>query len=206
MLTRSALSLASTCDLSQWAPAGASLPILRAGCGSPPRTLHRVDVATERIWSSSSPWRPADDPYTGSPLEEPIAGHDGPVTSVVFAYLSNGDVRLATAGDDATVQLWNPYSGVSIQAPILGHKNVVSGLAFGKLSGECSRLTSASWDGEVRLWDAATGAGVGPPLTGHDGRVTAVAFGLREDGRIVWPRVATTRRCEFGIRTMGDEA
>ena len=84
--------------------------------------------------------------------------------------------RLASAGHDGTVRLWDPATGAG-QAALTGHTGRVYAVAF---SPDGRRLASAGADGTVRLWDPATGAEQAT-LTGHDGTVHAVAFS--PDGR-----------------------
>ena len=63
--------------------------------------------------------------------------------------------RLASAGDDGTVRLWDPATGAELAA-LTGHDDPVNAVAF---SPDGRRLASAGDDGTVRLWDGkATGA------------------------------------------------
>ena len=59
--------------------------------------------------------------------------------------------RLATAGTDATVRLWNADAGQSFGYPLTGHTGAVFGVVF---SPDGHRLASAGWDATVRLWPA----------------------------------------------------
>ncbi|MGB8505807.1 WD40 repeat domain-containing protein, partial [Mycobacterium sp.] len=81
--------------------------------------------------------------------------------------------RLASAGADATVRLWNPDTGPQIGAPLTGHTGAVRGVAF---SPDGHRLATASADATVRLWNPDTGQPIGAPLTGHTGPVWSVTF------------------------------
>jgi WD40 repeat protein len=97
--------------------------------------------------------------------------------------------RLASAGNDGTVRLWDPDTGAELTA-LTGHDRIVSAVAF---SPDGRRLASASWDKTVRLWDPDTGAELAA-LTGHDGTVDAVAFS--PDGR----RLASASRDDRTVR------
>ena len=64
------------------------------------------------------------------------------------------DPRVATAGWDGTVRVWDPRNGV-LKQTLKGHAGDVWGVSFGD-GGKV--VASAGADGTVRVWDAATGA------------------------------------------------
>jgi WD40 repeat protein/serine/threonine protein kinase len=122
-----------------------------------------------------------------------LDGHDGEISAVGWS--SDGQ-RLASAGADGTVRLWDPRTGQE-RAVLSGHEEPVITLAF---SPDGTRLASADAAGVVRLWDGVTGAdaGVIPHLDfrvrglcwSPDGKRLAAACA---DHRIrIW--VAETRR------------
>jgi WD40 repeat protein len=63
------------------------------------------------------------------------------------AFSADG-TRLASAGDDGTVRLWDPTSGEQLLV-LRGHAGLVSSVAF---SPDGSRLASVGADGYVRVW------------------------------------------------------
>ena len=92
--------------------------------------------------------------------------------------------RLASAGADGTVRLFDAQTGQPVGSPL----TEMLGAAF---SPDGRRLASAGADGTVRLWnadtgqplggtvrlwEADTGQPVGAPLTGHTAPVLSVAF------------------------------
>jgi WD40 repeat protein len=96
-----------------------------------------------------------------------FTGHVGWVGAVVFSH----GMRLASAGQDGTVRVWDAESGDELLR-LTGHDDWVHAVAF---SPDGARLASAGQDGTVRVWDAASGDEL-LRLTGHNDYVNAVAF------------------------------
>ena len=72
--------------------------------------------------------------------------------------------RLASAGRDGSVRVWDPATGEQLQQ-LTGHTGRVNGVAWAP---DATRLASAGDDGSVRVWDPATGEQL-QQLTGHTG-------------------------------------
>ncbi|MFG1755317.1 WD40 repeat domain-containing protein, partial [Streptosporangium sandarakinum] len=77
------------------------------------------------------------------PARAVLTGHTGLVRSVVFS--PDGE-RLASAGADGTVRIWNAATGRQIGAPLTGHTGLVFSVAF---SPDGERLASAGADEAV---------------------------------------------------------
>ncbi len=79
--------------------------------------------------------------------------------------------RLASAGRDSTVRIWDASTGRKI-TELHGHADTVHTVAW---SPDGTRLATASEDSTVRVWDAVTSTAV-LTLTGHSDAVFGVAW------------------------------
>jgi len=97
-----------------------------------------------------------------------IAAHSNGVTCVAW---SPDGSRLASAGRDGLVKIWDPSTGRRI-AELCGHTDVVLCVAW---SPDGRQLASSSDDRTVRVWDPYTAKAV-LTLTGHKKPVRGVAW------------------------------
>ncbi|HTU18921.1 MAG TPA: WD40 repeat domain-containing protein [Gemmataceae bacterium] len=92
-----------------------------------------------------------------------LRGHRAAVYAVAFR--PDGD-RMATAGFDHTIKVWDVRAGRVVRS-FTGHADKVLALAY---SMDGRQLASAGLDGTIRLWDAAadlpTGGTLAPPASG----------------------------------------
>src|SRR5579859_1817391 len=114
----------------------------------------------------------------GSPLSHPDRQFPLQLPGVNSVSFDPTGRRMATAGDDGAVTIWE-FREVRLALRMRGHSGPVTSVAFapdGKV------VVSASRDKSLKLWDAATGQLI-RTLIGHTEEVRSVAFS--PDGKLI---------------------
>jgi eukaryotic-like serine/threonine-protein kinase len=96
---------------------------------------------------------------------------EGPPRVVNSVAFSPDSQRLASAGSDKTVNVWDAATGKEL-LNLKGHTDQVNSVAF---SPDGRQLASVGWDKTVEVWDAATGRVI-RTLNGHTQELESVAF------------------------------
>src|SRR5262245_2952918 len=95
----------------------------------------------------------------GRPNSQTMRGHrDG-----IFAVAASPEGKLATAGRDGSVRIWDATTGQSLHT-LRGHSGQVLRVCY---SADGKKVASAGGDKTARVWDAATGMAL-HTLKGHN--------------------------------------
>ncbi|MGW2725165.1 P-loop NTPase fold protein [Streptomyces sp. NPDC001492] len=111
-----------------------------------------------------------------------LAPQPGGAVALTSWRAGDGATRVASAGDDGTVRIWDGETGASVGVPLTGHDAGLWALTSWQTSDGSARIASAGDDGTVRIWDPETGAAVGEPLVGHDAGIWALTSWRSADG------------------------
>ncbi|HEX3289306.1 MAG TPA: TIR domain-containing protein [Mycobacterium sp.] len=129
--------------------------------------------------------------------EDAVGGHVNDVDLIMDVAFSPDGRRLASAGSNGDVQIWDALTGLPIGSPLSGHGTQVNTVAF---SPDGHRLADGSNDGAVRLWDVDTRQLLGAPMLGHKSSVWALSFSPDGTRLQSGAQDGTIRLWDVGIR------
>src|SRR5262249_11874408 len=124
------------------------------------------------------------DATTGQNIH-PLQGHTSVIHGIAFSP-DPAPARLASAGRDGTIRVWDVRTGKQIVDPL--HTEFPTSVAF---SGDGRLLASGSEDRSVRVWDARTWTLL-EKLSDPTGGVHSVAFHPKDDRMLAWGSTDST--------------
>lgn len=92
-------------------------------------------------------------------------------SEIILAKLSPDGRRMATAGQDRVLQIWDTATGATVGQPV-AHEYRITAVAF---SPDGRRVVTADEGGSARVWNTESGSAVTPPMQ-HDDRIMHAVF------------------------------
>lgn len=146
--------------------------------GSAIAILDIVSVGNNQLVSAARNKLSLWDLDSGRIIRE-FKGHTAPILSICSFNDSNNNVRVASAGKDGMIRIWDLTKTTSLRT-LSGHTDLISCVS---VSSDDQILASGSWDNTVRIWSTKTGECT-RVLTGHMGSVNSVVV-LSDKRRVV---------------------
>ncbi|GAA3228683.1 WD40 repeat domain-containing protein [Dactylosporangium siamense] len=148
-----------------------------------------------------------------------VAGHTDRVLSVALTALADGEVVLATGGQDHVARVWTVRDGAPV-AEFTGHHGPVNAVAWACPPGDVPWLITGGDDATVRVWDVRTQETRAVLEVGERSvdLVWSVAAAVRSDGHVcvvagvddarrstvhVWDATAGAATHELGFERAG---
>lgn len=114
--------------------------------------------------------------------EDPSLLRHFPADSMVFNLVYDPKGKFfASAGADATIDLWDPITGLQLGEPLAGHTNWITHLA---ISPDGQLLASSGLDGQLILWDTQKRLAIATLFAGQNNN-SPVDLAFSRDGSVL---------------------
>jgi hypothetical protein len=125
------------------------------------------------------------DEWQGFRIHSRLDGHRGSVFTMT-SFNIDGFVRLASAGADSTLRIWDVENN-SLLTSMIGHTAQINNLTTARDDRGRTLIATASDDGSLRIWDPVTGMNAGA-FTSRDEWINAVTevSGRGQQPLLVW--------------------
>ncbi|QPP05262.1 hypothetical protein G4Z16_01405 [Streptomyces bathyalis] len=144
--------------------------------GDPRRTMHLAWGKNALFTGGDSGLIRRWEPATGRAAGSDLAGHDTPLSALICAPTSDGEVVIS--GDDSgKVRVWDALTGDCREGPLTAHPDSVRSLAYAELPDGRAVVMTGGNENTARLWEMRAFGSESDRATGLPAPTSAVVAG-----------------------------